>query len=1313
MNDSTNEIELLKSCLRGRTASFEVLVGRYQSLVCAITYGATLNLDKSEELAQETFLLAWKNLSQLKDLTKFKAWLCRITKSVIQNWLRARQRDVLVKAAPIENAVAVQADAVQPVQVAIDREQEAVVHQALECVPEPYRIPLILFYRENKSTREVGQLIGLNENATRQRIARARHLLKDQVAAMVETTLTQSKPGKAFATGVVASLAGLSIKGTTAATAGTAAVGLSTGVIKAVSIAAGLLVVAGVSALVFNREPSSPPAPMMQTTVPSPNEIEPIQAAPGPEETERTQAAARLIETPSDRLEDARIDVQVPQPDESEMLVDVENSLTLSEPADSAPAFTPQGVLSGIITCAESGEPVRDASVSVPRAGRRKAKTDENGFFHVDRISRPGNYRIYIDSNDYVGFGKGANNPVITLDPDQQVVQHFQLPRACKVAVQVVDVNGVGLKGVSVRPTLLAGSPYDVINDHGYRETDAQGYVLLGGFPPASTEYMITVIGQKLMRRPPQGDRPGGVAEVDTHSPARTLVRLTDPNVTVQAKIVLERGETIHGYAEYSDGKPATHIKLGLQPAWWHSPHRSPRHAVQPDGTFAIPNVISGTYDIQMASLDEDGLSGSSSVVMRKELSVEEGEPWVVQLPMASPQVGAAIRGRLYFLEDKRPDSVFLSVRSGKVEKKELIVAFGRRREDYQGKRFSITGLEAGTYDLHISGGDIRTKELKGIKAPIEDLEVELEFAPKPQLTGRVIDERTGKPISDFQIRTKTVRGNHITDAGQWTRFKEAKGQFQLEMFAPGEYQVQVLADGYAPRWSDPVDTDEEPNDMLISLGPGGTLTGRVVNQAGEPVDNAKVLALSLAGDTSARRAHLFASEKGVMLTQNGTFTLSHVPAGMEAIKVVHPDYTFLIQQDIVITSERTSYLDDLVLSAGGALEGIVLDEQGLPLANETLCFCDAETGHTPDPSKRWATTVTDANGFYYVTHLPTRKCYTYREGYQNATGVTRRTITPVEGETTRLDFGGPHRVTGILTLEEGNPANQRVSIGSLFPLDFECVSHTDEHGQFDFAGIVPGTYYLKHRGMAEGRARWTRVAPVTVVDGDVDLGTVRSRKSSRKAMDQFFKTTQSSPEPRPRFLTVQLPLLHLMLQWSFDSRADFLAGKLLLRITRANQVDEYIIFADGILSAGWEPMPRPQSGAGEIYFGFQSQQKVMTASGDQLEMELHVVKDLDVMGNLHTGILPAGLYRAQGTYALLTDEGEVPEAFQSMPQEIVDKMRERMSFRAMTGNWQAYWPLEITSDQGWLEGAQREQMKQLMEMTEKLNARNETSPLQ
>ena len=79
------EMELLKRCLRGSSESFSVIVGHYQFLVCGIAFALTGNLGKSEELAQETFIQAWKNLRQLQDLSKFKPWLCQIARNVVQN----------------------------------------------------------------------------------------------------------------------------------------------------------------------------------------------------------------------------------------------------------------------------------------------------------------------------------------------------------------------------------------------------------------------------------------------------------------------------------------------------------------------------------------------------------------------------------------------------------------------------------------------------------------------------------------------------------------------------------------------------------------------------------------------------------------------------------------------------------------------------------------------------------------------------------------------------------------------------------------------------------------------------------------------------------------------------------------------------------------------------------------------------------------------------------------------------------------------------------------------------------------------------
>ena len=82
MAKSTKETELLRACIDGKTRAFEKIVQKYQSFICAITFSATGDVGKSEELAQETFINAWKNLSQLMSLwKKFKVLLFYIEKS--------------------------------------------------------------------------------------------------------------------------------------------------------------------------------------------------------------------------------------------------------------------------------------------------------------------------------------------------------------------------------------------------------------------------------------------------------------------------------------------------------------------------------------------------------------------------------------------------------------------------------------------------------------------------------------------------------------------------------------------------------------------------------------------------------------------------------------------------------------------------------------------------------------------------------------------------------------------------------------------------------------------------------------------------------------------------------------------------------------------------------------------------------------------------------------------------------------------------------------------------------------------------------
>jgi len=141
--------------------------------------------------------------------------------------------------------------------------------------------------------------------------------------------------------------------------------------------------------------------------------------------------------------------------------------------------------------------------------------------------------------------------------------------------------------------------------------------------------------------------------------------------------------------------------------------------------------------------------------------------------------------------------------------------------------------------------------------------------------------------------------------------------------------------------------------------------------------------------------------------------------------------------------------------------------------------------------------------------------------------------------------------------------------------------------------------------------------------------------------------------EPCERAISLKLPLLQPAFHWTFMSREDFLSGKLLLRIIRNEQSNEIIIFENGQFSDGWQAMPLPQApGRGEIYFGFISTRKYLTAPGDKLELELTVTKDLPGIGGIQTGVLPAGKYTSKGTYSWLVDEYDTTSLAEELAKE-------------------------------------------------------------
>jgi RNA polymerase sigma factor (sigma-70 family) len=200
------DAELVAACLAGDREAFGRIVERYQRLLCSLAYSATGSLSESEDLAQEAFLDAWRRLRTLREPEKLRPWLCGILRYKVCRLRRSEGREPVRQAEALELTEELPSDDKPAADLAMDKEEQAILWRALERVPELYREPLVLYYREHRSVEHVAAALDLTEDAVKQRLARGRKVLQESVLSFVEGALSRSTPGRVFTLGVLAAL---------------------------------------------------------------------------------------------------------------------------------------------------------------------------------------------------------------------------------------------------------------------------------------------------------------------------------------------------------------------------------------------------------------------------------------------------------------------------------------------------------------------------------------------------------------------------------------------------------------------------------------------------------------------------------------------------------------------------------------------------------------------------------------------------------------------------------------------------------------------------------------------------------------------------------------------------------------------------------------------------------------------------------------------------------------------------------------------------------------------------------------------------
>ncbi len=159
--------------LKGETQYFSYFVDKYKDIVYSIAFKVLRNREDAEEMAQESFVKAFKSLHTFKGNAKFSTWLYRITYNNCISEVRKKKLkfvstdDVQIPAEPEEmNLDGIPAE-----------NRAKYVKAALEKLPEDEYSLILLYYFEDKSVEEIGEITRMSESNVKVKLFRARKKL--------------------------------------------------------------------------------------------------------------------------------------------------------------------------------------------------------------------------------------------------------------------------------------------------------------------------------------------------------------------------------------------------------------------------------------------------------------------------------------------------------------------------------------------------------------------------------------------------------------------------------------------------------------------------------------------------------------------------------------------------------------------------------------------------------------------------------------------------------------------------------------------------------------------------------------------------------------------------------------------------------------------------------------------------------------------------------------------------------------------------------------------------------------------------------
>jgi RNA polymerase sigma-70 factor (ECF subfamily) len=195
---ASTDVQLVQRTLAGDLRAFDLLVLKYQRRVERLIGRLVRDTDLVQDIAQETFIRAYKALSQFRGDSQFYTWLYRIAVNTAKKQLMELKRDPLVFPSQFKSNDEEETsgserelndgatDAETPDAILASKEIAQAVNEAMEALPEELRMAVTLREIEGMSYEEIAQALDCPIGTVRSRIFRAREAISARIKPMLE-----------------------------------------------------------------------------------------------------------------------------------------------------------------------------------------------------------------------------------------------------------------------------------------------------------------------------------------------------------------------------------------------------------------------------------------------------------------------------------------------------------------------------------------------------------------------------------------------------------------------------------------------------------------------------------------------------------------------------------------------------------------------------------------------------------------------------------------------------------------------------------------------------------------------------------------------------------------------------------------------------------------------------------------------------------------------------------------------------------------------------------------------------------------------